>query len=55
MVQVFSLSAAAYNSKCGHCWRNDARMKHQSALKAKMNEDIDTSVSTSSESSSSDP
>ena len=54
-VHVSSLADAAYNSKCGHCWKSDARLKHQTALKAKVHEASDTSVSTSSESSSSDP
>ena len=51
---VTSLSEASYNSRCGHCWKMDDRSKHKSELRSKINHGTDTSVSTSSESSSSE-
>ena len=51
---VPSLAEAAYNSRCGHCWKTEGRTEHQSALRANMENGTDTSVPTSSESSSSE-
>ena len=52
---VHALAEASYNAKCGHCWKADSGEKHRSELKKKIEDETDTSVSTSSESSSSVP